>query len=91
MIDAWILENANDVQVVLFFVLFVLFGLAEGVVPKRTGPMQRRGALAGESGANPAQYRRPEPAARHLFWHRRLGADARGWPYSTTGRCRSAC
>lgn len=42
MIDTWIIENADDVQVILFLVLFVLFWMAEGVIPKRTGPMHRR-------------------------------------------------
>jgi sterol desaturase/sphingolipid hydroxylase (fatty acid hydroxylase superfamily) len=42
MIDTWITTNANDVQFVLFFVLFILFAGAEVVTPRRPGPMHRR-------------------------------------------------
>ena len=40
--DTWIIENANDVQVILFFALFALFALAEVIEPKREGPMKRK-------------------------------------------------
>ena len=42
MIDQWITQNANDLQVALFFILFFVFGLAELLAPKRPGPMQRK-------------------------------------------------
>jgi len=42
MIDQWISQNANDLQVALFFTLFFLFSLAEVFEPKRPGPMHRK-------------------------------------------------
>jgi len=42
MIDKWISQNANDLQVVLFFTLFFLFSLAEVFEPRRPGPMHRK-------------------------------------------------
>lgn len=42
MIDQWIIQNANDLQVALFFTLFFIFSLAEVLEPKRTGPMRRK-------------------------------------------------
>lgn len=42
MIDAWVTAHAEDAQFILFFTLFVLFGLAEVLGPRRPGPMQRR-------------------------------------------------
>ncbi|RME58563.1 sterol desaturase family protein, partial [Candidatus Parcubacteria bacterium] len=42
MIDQWISQNANDLQVILFFTLFFIFSLAEVFEPKRPGPMRRR-------------------------------------------------
>ena len=42
MIDQWIRQNADDLQVVLFFTLFFLFSLAEVFEPKRPGPMHRK-------------------------------------------------
>ena len=42
MIDTWIIENADSVQVALFFTLFAIFGLAEALAPKRSGPIHRK-------------------------------------------------
>ena len=42
MIDQWITENANDLQVALFFILFFVFSLAELFEPKRPWPMHRK-------------------------------------------------
>lgn len=42
MIDQWITQNAEDLQVALFFSLFFVFSLAEVFEPKRPGPMRRR-------------------------------------------------
>jgi len=42
MIDTWITANADTVQFALFFTLFAVFGLVEGLVPKRSGPMHRK-------------------------------------------------
>ncbi|MFQ5650876.1 MAG: sterol desaturase family protein [bacterium] len=42
MFDKWISQNANDLQVVLFFTLLFLFSLAEVFGPKRPGPMHRK-------------------------------------------------
>jgi sterol desaturase/sphingolipid hydroxylase (fatty acid hydroxylase superfamily) len=42
MIDQWIIQNANDLQVALFFTLFFIFSLAEVLAPKRPGPMRRK-------------------------------------------------
>ncbi|MCI0699038.1 sterol desaturase family protein [candidate division KSB1 bacterium] len=42
MIDKWISQNANDLQVALFFALFFIFSLAEVLAPKRPGPMHRK-------------------------------------------------
>src|SRR5262245_55428995 len=42
MIDQWITQNANDLQVALFFILFFVFGLAELLAPKRPGPIHRK-------------------------------------------------
>ncbi len=40
--ETWIIDNADDVQVILFLVLFALFALAETIEPKRDGPMHRK-------------------------------------------------
>ncbi len=42
MIDAWILKNSENLQFALFFSLLFIFGLAEFLAPRRSGPMQRR-------------------------------------------------
>lgn len=42
MLDQWIIKNANDLQVILFFTLFGLFTVVELVVPRRTGDIRRR-------------------------------------------------
>jgi sterol desaturase/sphingolipid hydroxylase (fatty acid hydroxylase superfamily) len=42
MIDQWIIQNAGDLQVALFFFLFFIFSLAEVLAPKRPGPMHRK-------------------------------------------------
>ena len=42
MIDRWMLQNAEDVQVALFFALFALFTLVEILAPGRPGPVRRR-------------------------------------------------
>jgi len=42
MIDQWISQNADDLQVALFFSLFFIFSLAEILAPKRPGPMHRK-------------------------------------------------
>ena len=41
MLDAWIRANAANVQVTLFFSLFIFFAFVEGLVPRRPGPMRR--------------------------------------------------
>ena len=40
--ETWIIDNADDVQVILFLVLFALFALAETIEPEREGPMNRK-------------------------------------------------
>jgi len=42
MIERWISENADTVQVALFFALFAIFGLAELLAPRRPGAMHRK-------------------------------------------------
>ena len=42
MIDTWIIENAESVQVALFFTLFAIFALVEALAPKRSGPVHRK-------------------------------------------------
>lgn len=42
MIDAWIRNNANDLQFVLFFTLFTVFALVEVFEPGRPGPIHRK-------------------------------------------------
>ncbi len=42
MLDQWIIQNADDLQVALFFSLFFIFSLAEVLAPKRPGPMHRK-------------------------------------------------
>lgn len=42
MLDQWIMQNAEDLQFILFFTLLFVFGLAEIFEPKRVGPMQRK-------------------------------------------------
>jgi sterol desaturase/sphingolipid hydroxylase (fatty acid hydroxylase superfamily) len=41
MIEAWILEHGERAQYILFFALLGLLGIAEQLVPRRRGPMQR--------------------------------------------------
>ena len=42
MLDQWIIQNANDLQVILFFTLFGVFSVVELLAPRRTGEMRRR-------------------------------------------------
>lgn len=42
MIDQWIIQNADDLQVALFLSLFFIFSLAEVLAPKRPGPIHRK-------------------------------------------------
>lgn len=42
MLDQWIINNADDLQVILFFTLFGLFAVAECLAPRRAGEMRRR-------------------------------------------------
>ena len=39
----WIYTYGADLQVALFFGLFVLFAVAERLIPRRTGDLERRG------------------------------------------------
>ncbi len=42
MSDQWIIQNAEDLQFILFFALLFVFSLAEVFEPKRVGPMRRK-------------------------------------------------
>ena len=42
MIDRWIIENADSVQMALFFTLFAIFALVEVLAPRRGGLQHRK-------------------------------------------------
>ena len=42
MLDQWIIDNADDLQVILFFTLFGIFAVVEMLVPRRTSEIHRR-------------------------------------------------
>jgi hypothetical protein len=56
MLDQWIIDNADDLQIVLFLTLLGIFAVVEMLVPRRTSDMRRRRrwAVAAEiSGESP--------------------------------------
>jgi len=46
MLDQWIIDNSNDLQVILFFALFGILAAVELLAPRRTGKTRRRRWIA---------------------------------------------